>query len=438
MKGVIVLMLCAQLFCAKAGRVKGAKEPTLTTVSCSDPGVEGAADLSLRQLSANRKEGFVLGLRRITNVQEQFDEENGSVFYITLDVVETQCHVLSRKLWKDCEAKPHHEAVIGQCKLTFQLNKPKRIAHLHNYDCDLRPADRGDFGCPGCLFSKPLNDSNFQEVAKKSLEKFNTESNYDKYFVIGNITKGSTQVVAGQAYHVEFTIHESTCNKTENKSQCTLLDCEFAHTGYCKTKAVAHWSTPDEKKVQSVSCDIFEPEAAIKEEQNHKDGHAADKPDSDKKDHHGKKGDRGKGKKHGHKKGHGHEHKHDHKQGQKHDHDHSESQEHEHDHEHLHNYEHHHSPPQKAHGPSSDIPKTVGTITYLVSDVAPSAVPKGQDNKRKGSKPDKKGKPSKSFILPFPDNASASAQCPGLAKNFPVIEDLPILEIPQEPTRIPK
>ncbi|XP_075058331.1 fetuin-B-like [Mixophyes fleayi] len=439
MKASILLVVCAQMLCARAGPTRGAKEPTVTSISCNDPGVEGAADLSLRQLNAIRKWGFVYGLKRISNVQEQFDEENGSVFYITLDVVETQCHVLSRKLWKDCEAKPKHEAVAGQCKVTFQINKPKRIAHLHNYDCNLRPAARGEFGCPGCLFSKPLNDSSFHEVAMKSLQKYNKESNYDKYFVIGNITKGATQVVAGQAYHVEYTIHESSCNKSDaNLSQCTPLSCEFAHTGYCKTKAVAHWSTPNEKQVLRVSCEIFEPEAAIVEEQNHKDGHAADKPESGKKHHHGSKGDREKGKKHGHRHGQGHNHKHGEKRGHQHGHDH-ESHEHEHEHAHLHDHEHHHSASQKGHGPSSDVPKTVGTITDSTSEVAPSVAPTTRD-KGKGSKPDKKGhgKPSKSFILPFPDKASTSDQCPGLSKNFPVGEDHPTLGMPQEPTRIPK
>lgn len=29
----------------------------------------------------------------------------GSLFYLTLDVLETDCHVLSKKSWKDCGAR---------------------------------------------------------------------------------------------------------------------------------------------------------------------------------------------------------------------------------------------------------------------------------------------------------------------------------------------
>lgn len=360
--------------------------------------------------------------------------------------METECHVLSRRLWTDCEAKPRHEAVFGQCKVIFQLNKPKRIAHLHSYDCTISPAARSEFGCPGCHFSQPLNDSDIQEVAKKSLEKFNKESNYNKYFGLGNVTKGAQQVVAGTAYHVEFTIVESTCNKSaEDFSLCDPLDCEFAHTGYCKSKAVAHWSSRDEKNVLNVKCEIFEPEAAAEAEQQHNEGHADEQPTNDKKGH-GKKGDRGRGKKHGHKHGHEHAkhgHKHGNKHNRKHDHDHdsgSHEHEHDHEHEHLHNYEHHHGQPQRPHGPQSDSPKTVGTITYLSGDEAPTASSPADQEKEKKAKPDKRGqgKPSRSFIRTFPDKASTSDQCPGPVKNIPITQDVPSLGAPQETTPLPK
>lgn len=435
MKVCVLLLLCVHVLCTRAGRTRGPPVPELTSIACNDTRAESAADLSLRQLNAHRKEGLAFGLKRISNVQEQYDEENGSVFYLTLEVLEVDCHVLSRKLWKECKAKRRDEAVFGQCKVVFQLNKPKRIAQLHYYDCTMTPVTPDQpFFCAGCPFPQPLNDTTVVEVAKKGVLKFNRETNHYKYFHLGKITKATTQVISGVAYHVEFTIQESTCNKSvEDFSKCEPLDCEFAHTGYCKTVAIADWSAPDNNTVSTLSCDLFEPEAAVVEEQNHQAGHAEDKPGSGKRDHHGK-GDRGKGKKNGHKHGHGHKHDH------KHDHDHSGSHEHEHehDHEHLHKYEHHHAPSSGGHGPKSETPKIKGTVTYLTGDET-SAASGAEDKKGKGEKPQKggRGNSHKSFIRAFPDIASTSDQCPGQPKKFPV-EDIPIIEAPQDPTKIPK
>ncbi|KAM5165147.1 fetuin-B-like [Mantella aurantiaca] len=448
MKVSVLLLLCVHVLCTTAGRNRGPPGPELTSIACNDSQAEAAADLSLRQLNAHRKEGLVLGLKQISNVQEQFDEENGSVFYLTLDVFETNCHVLSRKLWKECDTKPQHEAVFGQCKAIFQLNKPKRIAQLHNYDCTLAPAAESEFfGCGGCLFSKPLNDTNFVEIAKKSLGKFNSESDSIVYFLLKDITKAADQVIAGTAYHVEYTIHESSCNKSdEDPSQCEPMDCEVALTGYCNAVAVAHWSTPDDKNVTFVSCEIFEPEDAAVEEQSHPDGNAEGKPDSDRKNHHGK-GDGERGKKHGHKHRHGHDHKRHHKHDHKHKHDHEHSGSHEHKHkhghEHHHHHDHNHDPSKGDPCPQSETSKTSGSVTYLTGDETSSASG-AEDKKERRRKPHKKvlifrkGNSHKSFIRPFPDKASTSDKCPGQPTNFPVKEDIPFIEAPQDPTRIPK
>ncbi|KAG8455765.1 hypothetical protein GDO86_001816 [Hymenochirus boettgeri] len=339
---------------------------------------------------------------------------SGSVYYLILDVLETDCHVLSRKSWKDCKPKPLHEAVFGQCKVIFHLHKPWRIARLHSYDCTMQPAARR-FGCGGCLFSHPLNDTRFQEVADLSVKKFNQESNYNKYFVVGNITRGRVQVVAGTAYHVEFTIHESTCNKSKspkNLAECERLDCEFAHTGYCKTFAVSHWSTPDEKKVERVSCDVFEPKAAVAEEELHKTSHKREESDnSDKKDHHEEK--------HGHKEGEGH---HD-----------------EHAHDHLHAHEHHHGPVVGGQPPSSNQP--IGSIVYLSLKDNPVDGAQGEEKTISHpaavkSRSTDEGGPGPVVVLPeffipkphfqpFPQNPAISDKCPGNIMENQTKDNLP-------------
>ncbi|MEE6501443.1 hypothetical protein FKM82_004184 [Ascaphus truei] len=364
--------------------------------------------------------------------------------------------------------------VFGQCKVIFHINKPRRTAHLYNYDCTLRPAARGDIQMPclGCPISRPFNDTRYQDVVKQSLEKFNRESNYSKHFSLGNITRASEQLIKGSSYFVEFTVQESSCNKStliEELSQCQPLDCEFAHYGYCKGSVRPHVNSLDKKNV-TVSCEIFEPEAAVVEEQKHLDGRAHDKHDqSDRKNHSRKKGDK-RGNKHGqshHKHGHKHDQKHDHS----HDHDHSGS--HEHEHEHLHLHEHHHYPSLGTHGPSNS-DRTVGIIRLLPHGEEPTTAPK----KKKGKKPSDGTKPmplpsfpdrpvaqnpngespvplpffpigsearpgqghpafhgrsSGPVILPFPEKVSTSDQCPGQPKR-----KVPSADVLPQPTLQPK
>lgn len=102
--------------------------------------------------------------------------ETGMVFYLTLDVVETNCSVLIKKDLTSCESRPPHDTpvrngpshsqiqfptnkthfnkalccilpllviyplqVYGQCKAVIYTNRPHRVVRLYKYDCVVRP-----------------------------------------------------------------------------------------------------------------------------------------------------------------------------------------------------------------------------------------------------------------------------------------------------------
>ncbi|OCT80693.1 fetuin-B [Xenopus laevis] len=423
----VLLLVCTQVLGARALVAYSIRQPESSAVACNDSVVEAAADLSLRQLNGIRRKGFVFALHRITDAKEEFNIENGTVYQLTLDVVETECHVLSRQLWKDCEPKKLNEAVSGQCKTEFHIHKPRRIAHLHTYNCTLRQGPQRR-GCPGCPMPTPLDDFRFLEVAKLSLKKYNSENNFNSYFSLANITRGRIQVVAGQAYHVEFTVRESSCNKTKSPKeldQCEILGSEDAATGYCKSFAVAHWSTPDDKKVQRVSCRIFNPEGTDAEQHSHDDGHH-EHGHGDKKGHHGKKEDKHgkKEDKHGkkedkHGKKHGDsEHAHGHKHGHKHKHGQKSSESHE-DHSRNRTSSHSHNNKPKLVRPDPNAHTPTGSISYVTSE----------DD------------------FPVPVNPSNSEHCPGQIKQYspPAVPEAVPEAVPDavpdalpKPTLIPK
>ncbi|CAH2247831.1 fetuin-B [Pelobates cultripes] len=437
----VLILVSTQLLFSKAAPTQS-PEPPLASIPCNDPGAEAAADLSLRELNADRREGFVLGLKRITNAQEQFQENVGSVYYLALDVLETQCHVLSRENWKDCQPKRPYEAVHGECKVIFHINKPMRIVHLYSYDCTLKPVTPPFIGCPGCPIARPLNDTKFQDIAKLGLEKFNNNSNSFKYFILEQITKGAVQVIAGAAYHVEFTIKESSCNKTSGDlTVCPPVSCKIAETGYCKSRGIAHWSAPNNPSV-TITCNLFKAEDTVGEEQTHQNGHTDQHQ-------HGKKGEKHDGHTH-HEHNHKHGRKHDHKNGHKHHHD-GHKDGHKHDHESSESHEHDH---QHQHHECHRKGRTIGKITYLPSGEDSTAIPvtEGKEgtkplNGAKPSLPDGQTHPSiarpglihipKPYIRPFPKNPSTSDQCPGKDKyNEPLVDPVPA--IPEVPAPIPK
>ncbi|NXG30924.1 FETUB protein, partial [Dromaius novaehollandiae] len=190
----------------------------LLSRNCDDTAVEEAADLALRQINADRKEGYVLSLYRIFSVREHTQEINGSVFYLILDVVDTNCHVLSKKLWKDCAKRPTHETVYGQCKAIIYINQLRKIAHLSTYECLLQSVPRRNIWatCPDCPVDDCPTEPRYLEAAVQSLAKFNEKSEQTHYFSVLNVTKASMQWVVGPARFVEFTIQETSCSKSDS------------------------------------------------------------------------------------------------------------------------------------------------------------------------------------------------------------------------------
>ncbi|KAM8874368.1 alpha-2-HS-glycoprotein-like [Spinachia spinachia] len=287
MKQCMLLSLLLPLGCMYVAAAPVADED-IEQGSCGDASALGAAGLALTKINQDRLEGYIFALHHLSNVHITKHGSDGIVFYLTLDVVETNCSVLSKKDWKACEARPTHDTpVYGQCKAAIYISKVHRVARLYKYDCVLRPVpgSRVHSICPGCSSSISLEDAQVQKAVTLSLEKFHTESGLSKRFALLKVQRARAGMATGMYYYVEYTIQEINCTKsTAAADECPLMEWELAHKGFCK--ASIYQSLTGEAGNPDVECEIYEPEAAGAEnkprlvggltDHSHKDAHTHD------------------------------------------------------------------------------------------------------------------------------------------------------------------
>ncbi|XP_061594918.1 histidine-rich glycoprotein-like isoform X3 [Cololabis saira] len=285
--------------------------------------------------------------------------EAGVVFYLTLDVVDTNCSVLSRRDWKICEARSADQMpTYGQCKAAIYISKVHRVVRLYKYDCVVRPVPAGRVAaiCPDCSPLIGSDNDQIKNTVSLSLGKFNKDSGLKNYFSVLKVERATTGYAMGNYYHVEFSVQETSCPATTDAPEkCTPLDCEFAHKGFCKASL---YNLPTGDEDISVECEIFEPEAAEKEKKLHLLGGETDHSHNDtgaaaQDQTHDHVHDHTKGHAHHdqkHAEGGEHHHTHDHAAGGAHRHAHDHSHDHGHGHDHVHA---HHA---KAHDHSQDPP----------------------------------------------------------------------------------
>ncbi|XP_072245061.1 fetuin-B-like [Leuresthes tenuis] len=276
---VYLLLLCLALL-QHEGRAR--PDPP----GCNSLDAVRVAEEALEQINQDRTNGYILSLNRLYDLSHTPEQEKGTSHYkLTIDVMETKCHITSRKPWKQCEVRDIGDLpVYGECQVSAYADTPVK---LKNYTCALHevPATAVVDVCPDCPTAENLDEPVIKETVNLSLQRFNEESHLANYFTLENITKASSQWVVGPSYFVEFTILETVCSKKTDASElssCPPMDCQFAHRGFCLGSHMANEDqfeirNPVGKKDSSflnqkpveVKCEIYEPQTATLEEQAH-------------------------------------------------------------------------------------------------------------------------------------------------------------------------
>ncbi|NWJ03298.1 HRG protein, partial [Crypturellus undulatus] len=170
-------------------------ETSLTPADCDT--IETDAGVALDLVNKHRSDGYVFGLFRVVDAYKQHIG-NLSVLYLTLDVLETECSVLSGRRWESCEYSDAYSQasnsiqVFGQCKIvTYTMQWIKKNQKLYGFNCTVSPVPPDVLECEDCPVKVEVLEVTEQhkDIAAKALEKYNSESNHTSHFNVDKVEK---------------------------------------------------------------------------------------------------------------------------------------------------------------------------------------------------------------------------------------------------------
>ncbi|OXB62129.1 hypothetical protein ASZ78_010534, partial [Callipepla squamata] len=224
--------------------------------------IEADAGVALDLVNRHRQDGYVFGLFRVADAHK-LQMENASILYLTLDVLETECSVLSGKPWETCEYGDLYAMDFGQCKIITYTSQLLKKPKLYGFNCTLSSVPPDLMECKDCPVKVELLEVNDQHkyIATKLLEKFNREGNHTNHFKVDKVEKILKATATHETHLLGFSIKETNCTRGEQQQADETLECEFlddwhAHTGFCKARTV---SDPDEPNGIEINCELYHP-----------------------------------------------------------------------------------------------------------------------------------------------------------------------------------
>ncbi|XP_009586165.1 PREDICTED: histidine-rich glycoprotein [Fulmarus glacialis] len=254
-----MLLLASAFFLTLLQYSNAQNKTSITPADCKT--VETDAGVALDLVNRHRRDGYVFGLFRVADAQE-LHRGNSSVLYLTLDVLETECSVLSRRHWESCEYSDTYSMDFGQCKIITYTSQLLKKPQLYGFNCTLSPVPPDLLECKDCPVKVEVLEVTEQHknIAAKALEKFNSEGNQTNYFDVDKVEKILKMAASRESHILGFSIKETNCSKSAKQAdqalECDLLDDWHAHVGFCKARII---SDPDEPDGTDISCEIYHP-----------------------------------------------------------------------------------------------------------------------------------------------------------------------------------
>ncbi|KAM6223927.1 histidine-rich glycoprotein [Rhynchocyon petersi] len=186
--------------------------------------------------------------------------DTAAVYYLVLNVKESDCWVLTRKYWADCEpveSRRVSEIVIGQCKvIATKYLKESEDLEVKDFNCTTSSVSSAlaNHKDSPVLLDFFEDTEPYRKQANKALEKYKTENSDFTFFRVDQVER-VTRARGGERtkYYVDFSVRNCSRHRFHRHSKVF---------GFCKADFLYDTETFDlETPINLVvNCEVFDPE----------------------------------------------------------------------------------------------------------------------------------------------------------------------------------
>ncbi|KAM5277918.1 histidine-rich glycoprotein [Hipposideros larvatus] len=217
---------------------------------------ESLAGKALDLINKGRRSGYLFQLLRVADAH--LDKvEFASVYYLVLDVKESDCPVQSRKYWDDCEpavSRRPSGIVIGQCKViaTTCLNESQDL-RVNDFNCTTSSVSSALANTKDSpvLFDFFEDTELYRKQADKALEEYKRKNDDFASFRVDQVER-VVRVRGGErtGYYVDFSVRNCSSHHFPKHSHVF---------GFCKADLFYDVGTSDMESPKDtvINCEVF-------------------------------------------------------------------------------------------------------------------------------------------------------------------------------------
>ncbi|KAI5940355.1 histidine-rich glycoprotein [Manis javanica] len=217
---------------------------------------EPVAGEALDVINEERQKGYLFQLLRVADAHLDRGQ-SAAVYYLVLDVKESDCSVLSRQHWEDCEpavSRRPSELVIGQCKViaTTHLNESQDL-RVNGFNCTTSSVSSALANTKDSpiLFDFFEDTKLYRKQADKALEKYKRENDDFVSFRVDQVER-VVRARGGERtnYYVDFSVRN--CSSYHFPRHSNIF-------GFCRADLsydveASDWETPENIVI---NCEVF-------------------------------------------------------------------------------------------------------------------------------------------------------------------------------------